>query len=214
MQELIKIKNNNGSQAVSARDLHEFLEVGTKFTEWCNRMFDYGFQQDMDFIPILGKSTGGRPTTDYALTLDCAKEIAMIQRTARGKEAREYFIECERRLKAKPLSVEEQIIAQSRNIIAQAESMLEMKSRLSDIETDVLELKAATQTRPDYYTIVGYATLHKVKIGLQMAAKLGGKASRLCREHGYPTEEIPDPRFGKVKMYPKSVLQTVFDEAV
>ncbi len=85
---------------------------------------------------------------------------------------------------------------------------------LAEVKQDVLELKAATQTQADYFTIVGYATLNKVKVGLHLAAKLGGKAKRICKLHGYQTEQIPDPRFGKVNMYPKSVLQQVFAETV
>ena len=209
MNELIKIQQHNGKQAVSAKELYEFLEVKSNFTTWTARMFEYGFEEDKDFIPILEKSTGGRPSVDYALTLDCAKEIAMIQRTPQGKQAREYFIACEKKLReiAKPLSTLDMLELSIKQLRAQ-------EQRVTAIENDVLELKAATQTRSDYFTIVGYATLNKVKVGLQLAAKLGGKASRLCREYGYQTEEIPDPRFGKVKMYPKSILQQVFAEAI
>lgn len=209
MNELIKIQQHNGRQAVSARELYDFLEVKRDFTNWCKQMFDYGFEEDKDFTPILAKSTGGRPSVDYALTLNCAKEIAMIQRTPKGKQAREYFIACEKKLyeMAKPLSTLDMLELSIKQLRAQ-------EQRVNAIENDVLELKAATQTRPDYFTIVGYATLNKMKIGLQLAARLGGKASRLCKQHGYQTEEIPDPRFGKVKMYPKSILQQVFEEAI
>lgn len=98
MYELIKIKQHNGKRAVSARELYGFLEVSRDFTNWCKQMFEYGFEEEKDFTPILAKSTGGRPSVDYALTLDCAKEIAMIQRNDKGKMAREYFIECEQAL--------------------------------------------------------------------------------------------------------------------
>lgn len=209
MNELIKIQQHNGKQVVSARELYDFLEVGRDFTTWCKKMFDYGFEEDRDFTPVLGKSTGGRPSVDYALTLNCAKEIAMIQRTPQGKQAREYFIACEKKLYeiAQPLSTLDMLELSIKQLRAQ-------EQRVNAIENDVLELKAATQTRPDYFTIVGYATLNKMKIGLQLAARLGGKASRLCKQHGYQTEEIPDPRFGKVKMYPKSILQQVFTEPI
>jgi len=99
MQELIKVTTNTvGAQVVSARELYDYLEPKTKFPDWCIRMFEYGFEEGKDFISILGKSTGGRPSVDYALTLDTAKEIAMLQRTEKGKQARQYFIECEKRL--------------------------------------------------------------------------------------------------------------------
>lgn len=62
-------------------------------------MIEYGFEYGKDFTSILGKSSGGRPSMDYSLTIDMAKEISMIQRTDRGKQARSYFIECEKQLK-------------------------------------------------------------------------------------------------------------------
>ena len=96
MNELIRIKEEYGKQVVSARELHQFLEIKTDFTEWCKRMFDYGFEENKDFTSILGKSTGGRPSVDYALIIDCAKEISMVQRSEKGKQARKYFIECEK----------------------------------------------------------------------------------------------------------------------
>lgn len=96
--ELIRITARpDGQHAVSARELHGFLEIRRDFTTWCKQMFEYGFVEGQDFTPILVKSTGGRPSQDYALTVECAKEIAMIQRTERGKQARQYFLEVERR---------------------------------------------------------------------------------------------------------------------
>jgi len=82
----------------SARELHQFLEIETPLTIWMPRMLDYGFEEQKDFTSILGKSTGGRPSTDYALTLDMAKERSMIQRSEKGKQARQYFIACEKKL--------------------------------------------------------------------------------------------------------------------
>ncbi len=97
---LIRVEQNEqGVQLVSARELYAFLGVKTDFSEWCKRMFEYGFVENQDFTPILGKSTGGRPSVDYALTLDTAKEIAMMQRTPKGREAIQYFIECEKELR-------------------------------------------------------------------------------------------------------------------
>lgn len=106
MQELIKITEQNGKRAVSARELHKFLEVQTPFTMWIDRMFEYGFAENIDFEATNffvnhPNGIGGTTVKDYALTLDCAKEIAMLQRSERGKTARQYFIECEKQLRAK-----------------------------------------------------------------------------------------------------------------
>jgi len=100
MKHLLNIKEHGGKTVISARELHEFLEVSEKFTDWMKRMLDYGFNEHLDFIRDVGKSTGGRPSVEYALTLNCAKEISMIQRSEKGKEARQYFIDCEVRFKS------------------------------------------------------------------------------------------------------------------
>lgn len=99
MSELIPIHNNDGAQAVMGRDLHAFLEVGRDYTNWFKQMVGYGFIEGQDFTPDLAKSTGGRPRADHIVSLDMAKEISMIQRTDKGKQARAYFLECERRAK-------------------------------------------------------------------------------------------------------------------
>lgn len=91
--------NSNGQLTVSARDLYTYLEVRDNFTDWAKRMFEYGFIEGVDFIGFFRESTGGRPSADYELTIDCAKEISMLQRSERGKEARRYFIQCEKKLK-------------------------------------------------------------------------------------------------------------------
>lgn len=98
--ELIKITTNeNGEQLVSGRELYEFLEVGTPYDKWFPRMCEYGFSEGTDFSTFLSESTGGRPRTNHAMTLDMAKEISMIQRTEKGKQARQYFIEVEKEYK-------------------------------------------------------------------------------------------------------------------
>ena len=98
--ELIKITTNeNGEQLVSGRELHEFLEVGTPYDKWFPRMCEYGFSEGTDFSTFLSESTGGRPKTNHAMTLDMAKEISMIQRTEKGKQARQYFIQVEKEYK-------------------------------------------------------------------------------------------------------------------
>ncbi|WP_278638361.1 phage antirepressor KilAC domain-containing protein [Capnocytophaga sputigena] len=105
MNELIKITEHNGNQAVSARELHKFLEAETRFDIWCKRMFEYGFTENADYQHLyknvqLPNGAERQVLDDYALTLDCAKEISMIQRTPKGKQAREYFIECEKQLRS------------------------------------------------------------------------------------------------------------------
>ncbi len=98
--ELIKVTENNGKQLVSAKELHDFLEVKSGLVLWCQRMFDYGFEEGKDYTAFKSESIMNQTVViqDYALTLDAAKEISMLQRTEKGKQARLYFIECEKKL--------------------------------------------------------------------------------------------------------------------
>lgn len=100
MNELIPLTESNGAQAVLGRDLHAFLEVKERYNDWFPRMVDYGFSAGQDFTETSVKPNGaGRPRIDHIVSLDMAKEISMIQRTDKGKQARAYFLECERRAK-------------------------------------------------------------------------------------------------------------------
>ncbi len=101
--ELIPIAERDGIQTVNARELHAFLGVGKDFSTWIKgRIEQYNFLENRDFIcsPVLGSKHGGHNAIDYHLTLDMAKELAMVERTDKGRQARQYFIECERRAKA------------------------------------------------------------------------------------------------------------------
>lgn len=92
MNELIKINSEN---KVDGRELHEFLQIGTAYKDWFPRMVEYGFVEGVDFCSKMSKTSpnGGRPSINHDLTIGMAKEICMIQRNERGKQARLYFIE-------------------------------------------------------------------------------------------------------------------------
>lgn len=98
--QLIKITEKNGQKVVSARELHAFLESKKQFADWIkHRIKKYGLVKDSDYqaVSLIGES-GGK-SIEYALTMDAAKELAMVEGNAKGKQARQYFIECERALK-------------------------------------------------------------------------------------------------------------------
>lgn len=85
----------------SARRLHAFLENGDKFAGWiADRIRQYGFVEGQDYVTYSESTEKGRPSKEYAITLDMAKELSMVERNAKGKQARRYFIECEKRAKA------------------------------------------------------------------------------------------------------------------
>ena len=96
MNELIRVSYDDGRPTVSARELHEFLGVKTAYKDWFPRMCEYGFAEGQDFCSFLSESTGGRPAQDAQLTIEMAKELCMLQRNERGKQARQYFIQLEK----------------------------------------------------------------------------------------------------------------------
>lgn len=100
MNELINVTLNESQEpVVSGRQLHEVLEVKTEYKKWFSRMTEYGFNEKEDFLRVTQKcrTPGGlQDMTDHVLKLDMAKEIAMIQRTDRGKQVRQYFIQIEK----------------------------------------------------------------------------------------------------------------------
>lgn len=100
MNELIKITYNNDRPAVSARDLHDFLEVDTPYHKWFPRMCEYGLTNGEDFLVtdnFVPNSAGGpQHQKDAVLTIDMAKEICMIQRNEKGRQARQYFLQIEK----------------------------------------------------------------------------------------------------------------------
>ena len=93
---LIPINYEGEQPTVSARELHEQLHIDTPFKKWIDRMCDYGFESEKDFWTKMSESTGGRPSMEYMLTIDMAKQICMIQRSPEGKQVRQYFIDLEK----------------------------------------------------------------------------------------------------------------------
>lgn len=94
--ELLKVSYDSDRITVSARELHRMLDVKTPFDKWFPRMCEYGFSNGEDFSTFLSESTGGRPAHDAQLTIEMAKELCMLQRTEKGKQARQYFIQLEK----------------------------------------------------------------------------------------------------------------------
>ena len=142
--ELIKIIEREGRQLVSGRELHEFLEIRTKYKDWFRRMVEYGFEEEIDFMKVAQKRATNNlknPVTtviDHAISIDMAKEISMIQRTEKGKAARQYFINCEKKLKeVKKLSPMELMELQFKALKEQKEKIAQVENRVYKLEEDM-----------------------------------------------------------------------------
>ncbi len=143
MNELIKVDYTTDRPTVSARELHEFLEVETPYHKWFPRMADYGFLEGQDFWTFLSESTGGRPAQDAQLTIEMAKEICMLQRNERGKQARQYFIQLE-----KDWNSPEKVMARALQIADQKLHMLETENAQQK------QLLAEYSPKASYYDVV------------------------------------------------------------
>lgn len=230
MNELIKIEERNGAQLVNARDLHQFLiiesennVVGEKFADWIKRVLEFGFEKDVDYTTIdynylgteIRKSDNQHVSKrDYFLTMDCAKEISMVQRNDKGKQARQYFIEVEKQFRAATtascLTMEDMMIIQLQSIKEQKEKIRNLEAIAAEAQKDIFDLKVKTTTRPSYFTVVGYATLKGVKVNVSIAADIGRKSAKSCYYQHFPIDKVNDPRFGSVGLYPEEVLSEIF----
>lgn len=168
MNELLKVNYDNDRITLSARELHEFLGIGTQYTKWFDRMSEYGFYENVDYQAISQKrlTAQGNETTyiDHEITLDMAKEIAMIQRSDKGKEVRQYFLELERRWNS-PEAVMNRALEYSRK---QVKALMEEKQGLIE-ENKELKPKA----------------LFADAVSASNESILIGQLAKLIRQNGY-----------------------------
>lgn len=143
---IVSIIGGEPCRTASARDLHTFLEVGKDFSTWIKaRIEQYGFAENVDFcsadaVPQKGGVGNRGARIEYLLTLDMAKELAMVERNVKGKEARQYFIECERRaLVPPPLPNFADPAAAARAWADEVEAGRAMASKAAQLEHQVSE---------------------------------------------------------------------------
>ncbi|MEO9648827.1 MAG: antA/AntB antirepressor family protein [Roseobacter sp.] len=134
-------ENFNGelTKTVNARELHEWLENKDHFSTWIkDRISQYGFVEGGDFVVIREtpkNSSGGRPATDYYISLDMAKELSMVERNEKGKEARQYFIDCERQAKSNVVAFNPDDPAQLRGLLVNYAERTEIaEARVVELE--------------------------------------------------------------------------------
>jgi anti-repressor protein len=148
----LKINTDNSDRiTVSARDLHDFLEVETDFPHWFQRMTEYGFAEGVDFNSVKnvrvhqeGERMVSREVTDAQLTIEMAKEICMLQRTEKGKQARAYFIQLEKdwntpeKVMARALNIAQREIASLGTQVEQMKPKVLFADAVSTSQTSIL----------------------------------------------------------------------------
>lgn len=205
MDKLLKIEvNENQEPIISGRMLHEFLEVKTRYTQWFDRMVEYGFVENIDFFTVSQKwetNNSKNPITeiiDHAIKLDMAKELAMIQRNEKGKQARQYFIQVEKewnspdKVMARALIVAQKTI-DSKNLMIEQQAQLigELKPK-ADYTDKILQSKALVninQIAKDYG--MSAIALNKILADKKVQYKQGNQWLLYKKYHdkGYTSSE-------------------------
>ncbi len=154
---IIPIRREEGKATVNARDLHEFLQNGDHFATWIkDRIHQFDFVEGTDFQSFSAfseKPTGGRPAKEYVLTMDMAKELSMVERTPRGKQARQYFIECEKNLakaSADPLSVLRDPAAMRELLLGYADQVIALEHKVETLAPKAAGLDRLSNTAGTY----------------------------------------------------------------
>lgn len=190
--ELIKVTENNGNTAVSARELHAFLGIETKFYDWCKRMFDYGFTESVDY----SKLSIENQQVDYALTLDCAKHLAMIQRTEKGMAARNYFIECEKKITA----LAPKTFAQALRLAAEQQELIEQQALQVD------NLSTALDILVEWVSIIKVARHN----GIKETCFSWRALKKASAEMGFQIKKAESPRYGFQNLYNINVFKRCY----
>lgn len=213
---MIQISEHNGEQMVDARELHSFLEVGKMFANWIKDRIDrYGFTEGVDYVVLDGlPKLASEPHNkrDYAITLDMAKELAMLERNEKGKEARRYFIECERKLKEvqQPMDELEMMAAMIKSQLEQRASMRALESTVNTLSEKIAAVEDHIRIDHEFVTVSGFLALTKAQATpVEVVKAIGMEAARYCRQNGIPISQIPSAKWGKVNAYPKDVLEVI-----
>ncbi len=173
MNEILKIEvNENQEPIVGGRELHEVLEIKTPYTQWFERMCEYGFIENQDYCLVSQKCETNNPRnpytniTNHAIKLDMAKEIAMIQRNEKGKQVRQYFIQVEKDFNS------------PEKIMARALKLAENRINTLNIDIEKLEREIEDQVPKVIFADAVQTSENSILIG---------DLAKILRQNGYQT---------------------------
>ena len=209
MNELIHIQpqtiNGNTVETVSARELHEFLESKQDFSTWVkNRIEKYEFVENQDFITLhkkMEREIGGTVRIEYFVSIGMAKELAMVENNEKGKQARQYFIECEKQLKSN-----QQVISPDESKM-RALSFVISQTSLSDVAKETLLITTAETALGfpiNYRPQLEQKTYTATQIGEQLGIS-ANKVGKLTNAHNLKTEKYGIYVLDKARGHDKQV---------
>lgn len=198
--------NDNQEQTVSGRELHAFLEIGTKYKDWFPRMCEYGFVEGIDYNPLKkeqvqfeGNREVKREVADHILKLDMAKELCMLARNEKGKQARQYFLQVERewnspeKVMARALMLANKRLAETSKQLEAAKPKIVFADAVSASPTTILVSDLAKLIKQNGYPI-GEKRLFK------WLRDNGYLIKRKCADYNSPTQRSMEMGLFEKKM--------------
>ena len=204
MNELIQINYEKECPTVSGRELHAFLEVETPYHKWFPRMCEYGFVEGKSYWTFLSDRSDGLPgkhPTDHTIAISMAKEICMLQRSAKGKECREYFIACE-----ESWNSPEKIMERAMQIAHQR--AIEAERRIFRLGEEKETLQIELDENKKYYTVKRVAGINKVYWKTLNWKKLIHTSQAM----EYEVKKAFDANYGSVNSYHIAVWKYEYPE--
>ena len=202
MNEILTV--NSDTQTVSARELHERLKINTRFNDWFPRMVEYGFSEGLDFYSKMSKTeNGGRPSKDYDISIDMAKQICMIQRTPEGKQCRQYLIDLQKawntpeQVFARALKMADETINNLKLQIAEQKPLVTFAENVAS-SADSISMKQMANLAQDEHIDIGRNRLIKFL-----------KEKKILMKDNTPYQQYLDRKYFDVIKVPK---KTVYGE--
>jgi len=207
---------------VNARELHSFLGVKSRYNDWfANRVEQYGFTENQDFVTLTINLVSGGKQADHHLTIDMAKELSMVERNEKGKQARQYFIECEKVAKQHHLAIPNfnnpALAARAwaeqyeRAQIAEAtKAQIGERREATAMNTASQAVKKANKLEQQLDYLKQYCTVKRMSMinhGIQFNWRELRSASAIMN---LPAIDVFDQNYGTVKAYHRDVWQEVY----
>ena len=210
MNQLIPLQSQtidgNAVETVSARELHTFVESKRQFADWIkNRIEKYGFVENVDYVTFSQNCEKGRPSQEYFITLDMAKQLAMVENNEKGMQVRKYFIECEKKLR--------EVVQQPTQPIGETEDKLRAYAygmtllNVDDVSKQAYVANAIEQltgASVPYRPQLEQKTYSATEIGNQLNVS-ANKVGRITNAHGLKTSEYGVRVLDKAKGHDKQV---------